>query len=324
MISLRLYITENLRKNIKNTQYEAIFSACKEASCEVIDNIANEIILTHLVNDKNCFILSDASDFIFFITKSKEYISTNFILMPGDNQLSMFENFKEEMKNIRYLIGQIHIDLLKVIILHILTFKKLENNDNILNKFNLSSSSHFLYQLTHSSERITLQTQVVDFFYDEIQKHKDTFVAGSSAYSKILGDVLDEFLMNAIWDACPSRNNLDRSQAIKLNDHEKIELNCLCDGKNFILSVSDQYGTFKGESISKYIRYGLGYKEPELVKNSTPGAGIGIFMILQKIGILIFEVYKGKLTMASVITRGDQSIREVQKKPKTILFFEKE
>jgi hypothetical protein len=323
MSSLCFYITENLRKNLKHPQLEALKASCKIASYELKNENSNQEILTPLKDDQNCFILSDAIDFVFFISKCKNHVKSNFILMPGDKDLSIFEKYKEEMKNIRFLIGLVHVDLLKIIILHILTFKSSINQNNIFNAFNNSPVASFTHEVSHSSERAKLQSKVTEFFYGEIQKNKDKLVAGSNSYSKILGDIVDEFLMNAIWDACPSRSHIDRTHAIALNDNEKIELNCLFDGINFILTVSDKFGTFQGEGIAKYIRFGVGYKETDVAKEGSPGAGLGIFMVLQKIGVLIFEVYKGKLTKATVIARGDQSIRDVQKKPKTVLFFER-
>ena len=324
MSSLCFYITENLRKNLKHPQLEAIEAACLSASYELKNENSNQEILVPYKNDPNCFILSDAIDFVFFITKCKSQMKSNFILMPSDKDLSIFEKYKDEMKNIRFLIGLIHIDLLKIIINHILTFKISKNQNNIFNEFNMTPVPSFMHEVSHSSERSKLQTKVTEFYYEEIQKNKDKLVAGSNSYSKILGDIVDEFLMNAIWDACPERNQLDRTQSVALADHERIDLNCLFDGVNFVLTVTDKFGSFNGEGIAKYIRFGLGYKESENVKEGTPGAGLGVFMILQKIGILIFEVYKGKLTRATVIARGDQSIRDAQKKPKTVLFFERE
>lgn len=323
MSSLCFYITENLRKNLKQSQLDAIESACKAASYELKNENTNQEILDPLKNDKNCFILSDASDFIFFITKCKDEVKSNFILMPGDKDLALFEKYKAEMKSIRFLIGLIHADLLKIIMKQILTFKNPATQSDIFNEFNFDPAITFMHQVSHSSERSGLQTKVTEFFYEEIQKNKSNLVAGVNSYSKIFGDIVDEFLMNAIWDACPSRNQIDRTQPIALDSDEKIDLNCLFDGVNFVLTVSDKFGSFQGDGIAKYIRFGLGYKEAETVKEGTPGAGLGIFMILQKIGVLIFEVYKGKLTRATAIARGDQSIRDAQKKPKTVLFFEK-
>lgn len=323
MSSLCFYITENLRKNLKKAPLEAIQYACKIASYELKDENSNQEILIPLKSDQKCYILSDAVDFVFFITKCKDDVKSNFIIMPSNHDLSLFEKYKKEMKNIRFLIGLIHPDLLKIIILHILTFQDPVNQNNIFNQFNVASAPSFMYELSHSSERPQLQEKVTEFFYEEIQKNKDKLVGGASSYAKILGDIVDEFLMNAIWDACPGRNNVDRTKPINLNDNEKINLNCLFDNVNLILTVSDKFGTFRGEGITKYILFGLGYKEIDAIKEGTPGAGLGIFMILQKIGVLIFEVYQGKLTRATVIARGDQSIRDVQKKPKTVLFFER-
>ncbi|APJ03771.1 hypothetical protein [Silvanigrella aquatica] len=323
MSSLCFYITEYLGKNIKQPQLDAITTACQEASYDLKTNISNQEILNSVANENDFFILSSGTDFQFFVTNAKEHLKHNFILFPSDKELSLFEKHKEEMKEIRFLIGLLHNQNLKIIIKHILTFYKSSNETYIFNNYNLENVPSFMHVLSNSSERATIQTKVTEFFSEEMQKNNSHLVAGTSSYPKIFGDVVDEFLMNAIWDACPTRNTIDRTQPVALPENERIDLNCLFDGLNLVLTVSDKFGTFQSKGITKYIRHALGFKENEAVKEGTPGAGLGLFMILQKIGILIFEVYQGKITRATIIARGDHSIREVQKKPKTVLFFEK-
>ncbi len=316
------YITENLCKNINQNQLDAIQLACKSAAFTLVQDISNNDIITKITNNQNSVILSDAVDFLVFANKAKELITENFILMPNEKELSVFEKYKMEMKNIRFLIGLIHPDLLKVVLNQILSFKK-PKTKNIIQNLNLKSPEIYDQTIIHSTERVIAQSKVADFFGELIQQHKDKLVAGSTSYSKILSDIVDEFLMNAIWDACPARSKIDRTQAVALDPSEKIELKCLFAGSTLVLSVEDKFGTFKGEGIAKYIRFGVGFKETEPIQEGLPGAGLGLFMILQKIGILIFEVDKGKLTRAIAIAKGDQSIRDAQRKPKTVLFFEK-
>ena len=322
MSSLCFYITENLSKNINQKQLDTIELACKSTSTNLKKDATNTEIIENIKSGENDYILSDAIDFIYFVTKAKNLVNSNFIVMPNEKDLSVLEKYKEEMTNIRYLIGTIHVDTLKVILTQILTYKTKESK-TIIQTLEMVSPLEFSHEIMHSSERSSLQSKVTEFFHNEIQKNKNKLVAGSNSYSKILGDIVDEFLMNAIWDACPARCNIDRTVPVALQKEDSIHLHCFFDGINFVLSVCDKFGTFQGSSISKYIRFGVGYKESEGVKEGTPGAGLGLFMILQKIGVLIFEVEKGKLTRATVIARGDQSIRDVQRKPKTVLFFEK-
>jgi hypothetical protein len=71
--------------------------------------------------------------------------------------------------------------------------------------------------------------------------------------------------------------------------------------------------------------FSLGFKgENKINEEQSSGAGIGLFMILQKIGVLVFEVEKGKATRATAIARGDQPLRDMQKTTRTLLFYEKE
>ncbi|KAB8033480.1 hypothetical protein [Fluviispira multicolorata] len=287
-------------------------------------NLSNLEIMNQLKNNNQAFVVLEVNDFICFIKKNKALVNNNFILMPQEKESFALENHKEEIKKIRFIIGNPPNDLLKIFLKHIFEFKNKENQKGICSYFDKENIVTFKHDVMHSSERSGLQQKVTDFFQQEIQKNKDKLVAGTNSYAKSMGDILDEFLMNAIWDANPKRASTDRSQAIALNESEKVNLLCIFDTLNFILSVSDQFGTFYGATIEKYICHALGLKDPGVgISQGTAGAGLGIFMVMQKIGVLIFEVEKGKITRATAIARGDQAMRELQKKPKTILFFER-
>lgn len=322
MSSAYFYITENLSKNINQNQLDAIQAACKSAAYTLKNGLANSKIIDNISKNKNFYILSDAIDFVFFVNKAKNLISQQFILMPNEKDLSVFEKYQVEMKGIRFLLGLITPDILKVALLQILTFQK-PNAKGFHELLNLKSPQILAHTIQHSAERESVQKKVAEFFSKHLSDHKEKLVAGSASYAKILSDIVDEFLMNAIWDACPARNTIDRTQPVALAKEEYIELKCLFSETTLILTVEDKFGTFKGEGIAKYIRFGVGYKEAEPIKEGSPGAGLGLFMTLQKIGLLIFEVEKGRFTRATVVARGEQSIRDVQRKPKTVLFFEK-
>lgn len=323
MTTLYFYISENLRKNINDTQIKIISETCQKCMYVFKNDESNNKIAQNIISEPCYFALGDAVDFEEFIKFTNFNVTANFIIFPNHSDLPILEKFKDEMKNIRYLIGSIHNDLLGSIIEHILIFKKNGTFNNFFKQFQKDNFSTLNLTIVDSTERPNIQTKVTEFFQAQIDIHKDKFVAGSSSYAKLFGDIVDEFLMNAIWDASPNRNTIDRTKPITLQPEEYIDLLCMVDNINLFLTVSDKFGSFKSEGITKYIRFGLGFRETQNIKNETAGAGLGIFMILQKISILIFEVEKGKITTATALARGDQSIRDAQKKPKTVLFFER-
>ncbi len=318
------YIAENLNKRITPAQMNAFQSVCDESKVTLQQNLNNIEIMNQLKAKPESFLILDVDDFICFIKKNNTLVNENFILMPQEKESFELESHKDELKKIRFIIGNPPNDLLKIFLTHIFAYKNSSDKKGICSYFDKENNVYFKHEVMHSSERSTLQQKVTDFFQEEIQKNKDKLVAGTSSYAKSMGDILDEFLMNAIWDANPKRADTDRSIPIALNEDEKVDLLCIFDTLNFILSVSDQFGTFYGGVIEKYICHALGLKEPRVgISQNTAGAGLGIFMVMQKIGVLIFEVEKGKITRATAIARGDQTMRDLQKKPKTILFFER-
>jgi hypothetical protein len=317
-----LYIAENLKKNIPTSQWESIEKSCHDSNFDLNKNLSNNEIIENTTQKNNHYILLDTIDFIYFVNKNKNTITDKLILMSSEKETHILEKYKEEIKNIRFLIGYVPNDLFKIIMTHILSFKKENYTKTIQNHFKEIASSHF--DLQKSSERSSVQERVKDFFNHEMQKNRDKLVAGTNIYAKNLSDICDEFLMNAIWDANPKYAHKDRTQALTLEESERVHILCQYDGMHFILSVCDNFGNFQSKAVGKYFLAALGIKESNQInQNFTGGAGIGIFMIIQKIGVLIYEVEKGTITRAIAIARGDQPMRDVQKKTKTVLFFEK-
>jgi hypothetical protein len=144
---------------------------------------------------------------------------------------------------------------------------------------------------------------------------------GSQFFHKAAIDILDELLMNAIWDANPSFHHLGRGEVCTLENGKSVSIDCTSDGITFGLSVEDHEGTFPWKAIAGPLTYALGLK-PELKVNEGPGgAGLGLFMILQRTSILTVEVQRNRSTRVTVVIRFDDTVRDMQARPKTVLVF---
>jgi hypothetical protein len=138
-----------------------------------------------------------------------------------------------------------------------------------------------------------------------------------------MGDIVDELLMNAIWDAHPVRRTADRSIPPCLDEGETIEVECQCDGTNLSLSVTDHHGSFPTGAANKPMRYALGFRNEPQLNEGPGGAGLGLLMTLQKVAALSIEIEAGKVTRSVALLRGDQPLREMQRRPRSVLIFEK-
>jgi hypothetical protein len=318
-----LYMTEHLYNQLSVEQRQSFEKACQLAQFQLDFKHSDSKFLKNVKSPN--VIIGGEQCLVNLLEKEKFHPKANFILFGVQKDEIKVEKYKNQLKDVRFIIGDLALPLLEMILVHTLCFFKNKNQPSITSQLNQSDSITLSFELKNSKERDEMQQKISDFFKAQIDKNKGHLTIGASVYAKNLADILEEFLMNAIWDANPKYAQEDRTKPIELLESERVNIFCLFDGINLILSVTDLFGSFASSAIEKHILYTLGYKGDNKVnEETTRGAGIGLFMILQKIGLLIFEVEKGKATRATAIARGDQSLRDMQKKSRTLLFYEKD
>lgn len=319
-----LFCDSNLRAKLHYAHIDAIELGCVDCSYDLIEDQSPASIVQELEEDDECFYLTDAVGLLHAVSKLGHIPNAKTILMVSDKDNSLLAGIADKLQNMRYLLGAPSPALLRGMIASILEFG-LSNEirgmlPRVLKPEGLNSMQ---LALTDTSLRSKAQEAVVKFFSEQMQKHKSYLATGITTFPKYMGDVVDEFLMNAIWDAHPDRRMMDRSIPPALDPGEVIELECLCDGANFSLSVTDHHGSFPASAFAKPIRYALGFKDEPQLNEGPGGAGLGLLMTLQKVAALSIEVEAGKLTRSVAILRGDQSLRDMQRRPRSVMIFEK-
>lgn len=324
MTARQLYLSGELRARLHSAQLDAIELACMDCSYEPIEPDDLEAALVDLGANPHAFLMVDVPTLIMLMESRGFAPSEQVIVVALDRENQGIAPHMELMAQVRYVIGAPLPILLRGVLAAILEYRIIGGVRGVLPRLlQLQTLEHTLYTLNNSSEKGGMQDKVTEFFTQVLAKHKETSVSGTSSYPKGLGDIVDEFLMNAIWDASPTREFADRTQATDLDEGEQVLIECDCDGQNLGLTVTDSHGTFPSRAFIRPIRYALGLKDDARVNEGPGGAGLGLYMILQKVVILCFEIERGKLTRAVAVLRLDQSLRDMQKKPKTVLFFEK-
>ena len=321
MGDLSLYIAEVFYNRLKYEQLQSIQKVCGLTNFSLVplndSSKLKDIKPPHVIFASESCLVSLLVNDNTFIPKS------NFILFGQCSEESKLEKHKDQIKELRFVLGEPLAPLFEVLLMQTLIFFKDKNTASICHSFQQENSVSFSCELKNSKDKSVIQEKISEFFQTQIKIHKDKLTTGASIYAKNLTDILEELLMNAIWDANPKYALANRSQAIQLSEHEKINIFCLFDGVNLVLSVADLFGSFAATAIQKHIQFALKIKSKNKINEGAGGAGIGLFMIMQKIGVLIFEVEKGRVTRATVIARGDQSFRDMQRNPRTLLFYEK-
>jgi CRP-like cAMP-binding protein len=154
---------------------------------------------------------------------------------------------------------------------------------------NLGAEIHEL-PITKSSERANLRTKMMEHF-----------VALGIRKSVIdtVGTVLEELLMNAIYDAPIDAvgrslyNHLPRTHEVELRDHEQGRFRFACDGEHVAISVEDPFGALTAKTTLKYLEkcYGGGSANDEAeMQGHKGGAGRGLHQIIENSDLVVFNI----------------------------------
>lgn len=175
------------------------------------------------------------------------------------------------------------------------------------------------FKLKDFQERNAFKLKAELFFTECLQRK--SHLTGVTHYPRYLADVLDEFLMNAYWDANPHRMHAARTEIQPLGKDEKIELEFSADAKTFSISVQDNFGTLKKGVFPRVFQFALSQNMETEVNEGPGGAGVGLFMTLKKVALMIFESKPGKFTRATAIVSLDIPLKELQKYTKQCIFI---
>ncbi len=120
-----------------------------------------------------------------------------------------------------------------------------------------------------------------------------------------IGTVLEEMLMNAIYDAPIDKegksiyNHLPRTVDLILKPEEQGMVRFATDGMLIAVSVQDPFGSLQGNIILKYLEANYGGTAAEMnAREGKGGAGRGLHQIVENSDLVVFNVDPGKKTEA--------------------------
>lgn len=126
--------------------------------------------------------------------------------------------------------------------------------------------------------------------------------------------VLEELLMNAIYDAptnengFPLYNHLSRSEEVELATGQDVEIQFGTDGLLLGVSVADPFGSLTKDIITSYLK--KNFQGQDSHSASKGGAGKGLFMIVSNSDLTIFNVQKGRRTEVICLFELEKRVRE--------------
>ncbi|MCA2960212.1 MAG: hypothetical protein IOD12_08165 [Silvanigrellales bacterium] len=146
---------------------------------------------------------------------------------------------------------------------------------------------------------------------------------GAADFARMAGEVLDELLMNAIWDANPARAGSERDKPVLLKPSETVRVEWGVDGNLLAVSVTDPFGSFKRDDLQTYRHEVLNVPREASVRVNTqgPGAGIGLHMVIRRVSGLVINMNAGVSTECIALFDVTRSPRWLNNGPKTFHFF---
>ena len=114
MTFTQLYIAENLTEQLDSAQIKAIENACQICSSSFYSNVSIHDIMKALKSENEIFVLLEIKDFIDFSNKYKHKVTENFILVPHEKNSPILNNYKDDLKKIRFVLGSPHADFLQL------------------------------------------------------------------------------------------------------------------------------------------------------------------------------------------------------------------
>jgi hypothetical protein len=175
------------------------------------------------------------------------------------------------------------------------------------------------FTVSRSDERAWFVDTLTDF----VSGLDGVIPSGAPDFARMAGEVLDELLMNAIWDANPARARRGRDQPVFLKPTELVRLEWGVDGNILAVSVTDPFGSLDEPSLQEYRHEVLDVPRVGAVKVNTegPGAGIGLHMVIRRVSGLVINMNPGVATEFVALLDVTSSPRYLAKGPKTFHFF---
>ena len=150
-------------------------------------------------------------------------------------------------------------------------------------------------------------------------------MGGGRHLAAAMGSVADELTTNAIYNAPrdsagrPRYARLSRRHKLTLAANELVRVRFASDGKWFVLSVTDRFGSLRAEHIRSGLRRCLSARDP--IRRLPGGAGLGLYTALNSSSQLIFNIDPGVRTEVIAIVDLTRRMRGVHEHGHSLHLF---
>lgn len=316
----RILVAEGIDERLDEELRGALTRGAQSNHFSLLFGISTEeIVTTHQETD---VVLVDVTTFSHLVADYRFYANERLVLATFDPAAIVSVTLApEDTLPVRYVLALRPLNHLEClfgcILAHLDHGFSGDVGERLLNQDRLIRTEESLHS---SRERPRFQELVTAFYNARKLETPEDFAVGVGSVGDHLSSVLEELMMNAIWDAHPVLRDVDRKANVELPSRIEVEL--LFDGVFMGVAVTDNYGNAPLSAIAKPIRYAMGLRDPVLVDDTKAGAGLGLPMILKQVSLLTFHVAHGRLTRVLAMLCINQSRKQTQSYPRTVLFFE--
>ena len=175
------------------------------------------------------------------------------------------------------------------------------------------------YVLSHSDQRQWFRDSLFEF----VKGLANVMGRPTDTYAQFAVEVQEELLMNAIWDANPKLKDVDRRVPIALLPQETVQVEWSFDGTHLAIGVRDPFGSFGKQTVQKYLKFLFTTDKKAMIRlqQEAAGAGLGLFMVLERLSSLIITVAPTKTTEVIAILNLTTSPKAFSKKQRSFQFF---
>ncbi len=158
----------------------------------------------------------------------------------------------------------------------------------------------YLLAATPIEERVVGSSQEKDSVLGEVMHYAERFGLSDEKLRRI-EVIADELLLNAIYDAPRDDQGqakyatLDRRTPVSLGAQAQVRLRFGCDGRSFVVSVSDRFGALTRTILANHIARVLEARGPR-PRGGTGGAGLGLVLCFTSSNQLIVHGSAGRFT----------------------------
>lgn len=167
--------------------------------------------------------------------------------------------------------------------------------------------------LSHLDKDIAIQrvSDFVDYLGGNIENNR------FHEYARRTSEMLDELLLNAVFDANLRYKGQPHRTEFHLNHTDYVTVKWAFDGEHFGLSVTDRFGRLQKNTILEYLDSTLDLGDVQQRKSG----GLGIRFIFERLHQFVVNVHTDLMTEVVCLLKFERRLKDFDSRPRSFHYF---